>query len=57
MGSFQKACVQGASKGVIVWEWVNRFQLKLPLFNSLTNDMILDFSELEAFADDKINAS
>ena len=22
---FQKACFQGASKGVIVWEWVNHF--------------------------------
>ena len=22
---FQKACFQGASKGVIVWEWVNPF--------------------------------
>ena len=22
---FQKACSQGASKGVIVWEWVNAF--------------------------------
>ena len=23
---FQKACFQGASKGVIVWEWVNRLR-------------------------------
>ena len=23
---FQKACFPGASKGVIVWEWVNPFQ-------------------------------
>ena len=22
---FQKACFPGASKGVIVWEWVNHF--------------------------------
>ena len=25
---FQKACFLGASKGVIVWEWVNRFPNK-----------------------------
>ena len=25
---FQKACVPGASKGVIVWEWVNSFTTK-----------------------------
>ena len=31
---FQKACFPGASKGVIVWEWVN----------SLPNDKILDWS-------------
>ena len=23
---FQKACFQGASKGVIVWEWVNGYR-------------------------------
>ena len=23
---FQKACFPGASKGVIVWEWVNNFR-------------------------------
>ena len=26
---FQKACFQGASKGVIVWEWVNSTQSRL----------------------------
>ena len=26
---FQKACFQGASKGVIVWEWVNPYQTAL----------------------------
>ena len=25
---FQKACFPGASKGVIVWEWVNAFMIK-----------------------------
>ena len=25
---FQKTCLPGASKGVIVWEWVNSFQSK-----------------------------
>ena len=43
--SFQKACFPGASKGVIVWEWVN----------PLLNDKILDCSKLKAFADDKMN--
>ena len=33
---FQKACFPGASKGVIVWEWVN----------------VLDSSKLKEFADD-----
>ena len=42
---FQKACFPGVSKGVIVWEWVN----------SLLNNNILDWSKLEAFADDKIS--
>ena len=40
---FQKACFPGASKGVIVWEWVN----------SLPNNKILDKPKLKAFADDK----
>ena len=39
---FQKACFPGASKGVIVWEWVN----------SLPNDKILDWSKLKQIADD-----
>ena len=42
---FQKACFPGASKGVIVWEWVN----------SLPNNKILDSSKLKAFADEKLN--
>ena len=29
---FEKACIQGASKGVIVWEWVN-FYLAIQTFN------------------------
>ena len=44
---FQKACFPGASKGVIVWEWVN----------SLPHDKILDWSKLKAFADDNINVT
>ena len=42
---FQKACFPGASKGVIVWEWVN----------PLPDDKILDWSKSKAFADDKSN--
>ena len=41
---FQKACFPGASKGVIVWEWVN----------SLPHEKTLDCSKLKAFADEKI---
>ena len=38
---FQKACFPGASKDVIVWEWVK----------PLPNDNFLNWSKLEAFAD------
>ena len=44
---FQKVCSPGASKGVIVWEWVN----------CLPNDKILDWSKLKQLADNKINAT
>ena len=44
---FQKACFPGASKGIIVWEWVNPLQ----------DDKILDWSKLKVFADNKINMS
>ena len=44
---FQKACFPGASKGVIVWEWVNSFP----------NDKMSDMTKLEAFADTKINVA
>ena len=40
---FQKACFRGASKGVVVWEWVN----------PLPDDKILDWSKLKA--DDNFN--
>ena len=42
---FQKACCPRASKGVIVWEWVN----------SLPHDKFLNWFRLKAIADDKIN--
>ena len=35
---FQKACFPGASKGVIVWEWVNRIY-----FRRFAQNMIYDF--------------
>ena len=41
---FQKTCFPGASKGVIVWKWVN----------SSPNN-ILDLTKLKAFAGDKLN--
>ena len=40
---FQKACFPEASKGVIVWEWVD----------FLPNSKILACSSLKAFIDDK----
>ena len=40
---FQKACIPGASKGVIVWEWVNEIcplvKLKLNTFDMLRTKM------------------
>ena len=44
---FQKACFAGASKGVIVWEWVNPFQI----------DKILGIPviKVKAFAHNKLN--
>ena len=44
---FQKVCFPGASKGVIVWEWVN----------TLPNDKIWDMTKLKAFAGDKFKAA
>ena len=38
---FQKACFPAASKGVIVWEWVNK---------------VLAWSKLKAFADNSLSA-
>ena len=42
---FQEACFSGASKGVIVWEWVNPLQYS----------KIIDLSKLKACAKEKIN--
>ena len=39
---FQKACFPGASKSVIVWEWVN----------PLPDDKSLDLSKFKQIADD-----
>ena len=44
---FSKGFFPGASKGVIVWEWVN----------SLPNYKTLDLSKLKAFADDQLNVT
>ena len=41
---FQKACFPGASKGVIVWEWVKPFPKR----------QSLDSSKLKEFADDNL---
>ena len=39
---FQKACFPGASKGVIVWEWVK-------------HDNVLDQSTFKVYTDNNIN--
>ena len=44
---FQKACFPGASKGVIVLEWVN----------PLPNGKIFALTKMKAFADNKINVA
>ena len=40
---FQKACFPGASKGVIVWEWVNirKCVRKVNILNIVTSDLKL----------------
>ena len=55
---FQKAYFQGASKGVIVWEWVkasfSSITTKLiqnVCLNTLPDDKILDWSKLKQIAD------
>ena len=61
---FQKACFPGASKSVIVLDWVNT-NVHIPVLdenvflgllksNFLPNNKFLDWSRLTAFADDKI---
>ena len=52
---FQKACFPGASKGVIVWEWVNSTRCE-PL-NPLSYYKIFDMTKLKAFADNKLNVT
>ena len=42
---FSKGLFPGASKGVIVWEWVN----------PLPNDKMLDMPKLKIFGDNKLN--
>ena len=45
---FQKACFPGASKGVIVWEWVNHMKKNLDRVNSnATSLMGCVFDRLE----------
>ena len=59
---FQKAYFPGASKGVIVWEWVNNYGNRVnctlsvissfpTILNSLPNNKILDESKFIACAD------
>ena len=44
---FQKACFPGASKGVVLWEWVNY----------LPDDKIWGSTKLKTFADDKFSVA
>ena len=43
---FQKACFPGASKGVIVWEWVKRSTIRISLCLPLQADINTNFSLL-----------
>ena len=52
---FQKVCFPGASKGVIVWEWVNCNYCMV--FNPLPNDKSLDVTKVKAFADNKLRVA
>ena len=52
---FQKACFPGASKGVIVWEWVQTKIFFQVMNSSFTKQQNVDSSISKAFADDKIN--
>ena len=43
---FQKACFPGASKGVVVWEWVNMKDLNLYMqYRSTSLAMLIDFEK------------
>ena len=44
---FQKACFPGASKGVIVWEWVNPENFPLELFESYPSRQSCDLMILK----------
>ena len=59
---FRKACFPGASKGVIVWEWVkDAITAFLIVFfnplNLLPKNKIFDVTKLKAFADEKLNVA
>ena len=41
---FKEACFPGASKGVIVWEWVLMQFLFMDIFNTFSLEIILTFS-------------
>ena len=46
---FQKACFPGASKDVIVWEWVKEFQDTDCLENIVENGEIAHFEQFHLF--------
>ena len=62
---FPKACFPGASKGVIVWEWVNEIPLKPGIYTCNKNSMPIQCANSSttkfytgpdfAFADNKTN--
>ena len=41
---FQKACFPGASKGVIVWEWVKCHDVTKNQFNLIIDRLMTDWS-------------
>ena len=51
---FQKACFPGASKGVVVWEWVKFFKWHFTLLSTVFQSY---HGDIKAFADDNSNVA
>ena len=54
---FQKACFPGASKGVIVWEWVKAVEINSCYLNAFPNTSFRDRLKFKETADDNWNVA